>query len=84
MLIVAVPEAPLAIVKLGGVISASALSVDAVAVKFTVPAYPPVEVTVIVEVPVEPADVDAIVMLGIVIAKPGLVTVTVAFPEEEP
>jgi hypothetical protein len=53
-----------------------------VAVKLTVPVYPPVDVTVTVEVPEFPGDGDEIVMLVAETVMPGLVTVTVALPEE--
>jgi hypothetical protein len=52
------------------------------AVKLTVPAYPPVDVTVTVEVPLLFGDGDEIVTLVAETVMPGLVTVTVAFPEE--
>ena len=47
-----------------------------------VPAYPPVDVSVIVEVPVFPGDGDEIVMLVAATVMPGFVTVTVVVPEE--
>jgi hypothetical protein len=53
-----------------------------VADKSTVPVYPPVDVTVIVEVPLFPGDGDEIVTFVAETVMPGLVTVTVAFPEE--
>ena len=48
----------------------------------TVPAYPPVEVSVIVEVPVLPGDGDEMVMFVAATVIPGLVTATVVVPEE--
>lgn len=58
------------------------LSVEAPMVKLTVPEYPPMEVTVMVEVPLLPGDGDDIVMAVAVIEMVGLVTVTVVVPEE--
>ena len=52
------------------------------AVKSTVPAYPPVDVIVIVEVPVFPGDADEMVMAVAVTVMLGLVTVTVVVPED--
>ena len=60
----------------------SALSVAEVAAKLTVPVYPPVDVTVIVEVPLLPGFGDEMVMLVAAIVMFGLVTVTVVVPEE--
>ena len=54
-----------------------------VAVTFTVPVYPPVEVRVMVEVPLFPGDADEMVTAVAAMVMPGLVTVTVALPEEE-
>jgi hypothetical protein len=48
-----------------------------------VPAYPPVEVRVMVEVPVLPGDVDEMVTLVAAMVMPGFVTVTGALPEED-
>jgi hypothetical protein len=45
-----------------------------------VPAYPPVEVSVIVEVPLFPGDGDEIVMFVAESVIPGLLTVAVAVP----
>jgi hypothetical protein len=52
------------------------------AVKLTVPVYPPVDVIVIVEVPVFPGFGDEMVMAVAVTVMLGLVTVTVVVPEE--
>jgi hypothetical protein len=52
------------------------------AVKLTVPVYPPVDAIVIVEVPLFPGDADEMVMAVAVTVMLGLVTVTVAVPEE--
>jgi hypothetical protein len=52
------------------------------ATKATVPAYPPVDVSVIVEVPVLPGDGDEMVMLVAATVIPGLVTATVVVPDE--
>ena len=52
------------------------------ATRLTVPEYPPVEVSVIVEVPVLPGDGDEIVMLVAATVMPGFVTATVVVPEE--
>jgi hypothetical protein len=48
----------------------------------TVPEYPPVDVSVMVEVPVCPGDGDEMVMFVAVTVIPGLVTATVVVPEE--
>jgi hypothetical protein len=52
------------------------------AVKLTVPVYPPVDVIVTVAVPLLFGDGDEIVIFVAETVMPGLVTVTVAFPEE--
>jgi hypothetical protein len=62
---------------------AFALSVLDEACRTAVPAYPPVEVTVIVEVPLLPGEGDEIVTLVAESVIPGLVTVTVALPFDE-
>ncbi len=53
-----------------------------VADKLAVPAYPPVEVSVIVEVPLFPGDGDEIVTFVAETVMPGLLTVTVVVPED--
>jgi hypothetical protein len=53
-----------------------------VAETFAVPAYPPVEVRVMVEFPVFPGDAEMVTLVAVMVM-PGLVTVTVALPEEE-
>jgi hypothetical protein len=58
------------------------LSVEAPTVKLTVPVYPPVEVTVMVEVPLLPGFGDDIVMAVADSVMSGLVTVMVVVPEE--
>jgi hypothetical protein len=50
--------------------------------RLTVPVYPPVDVIVIVEVPVFPGFGDEMVMAVAVTVMLGLVTVTVVVPEE--
>jgi hypothetical protein len=50
--------------------------------RLTVPAYPPVEVIVIVEVPLFPGDDDEMVTFVAVTVMLGLVTVTLVVPEE--
>jgi hypothetical protein len=82
MVIVVLPGLVGVTATLGLVMAASALSVAAVATKSTVPVYPPVDVTVIVEVPLFPGDGDEIVMAVAAIVMFGLVTVTVVVPEE--
>jgi hypothetical protein len=83
MLMTAVPVPPLVNTTEVGLIAYSALSEAAVAVRLTVPAYPPVEVSVIVEVPVLPGDALEMVMLGtVIVIEPGLVTVIGAVPDE--
>ena len=47
-----------------------------------VPVYPPVDVSVMVEVPLFPGDGDEIVMFVAESVIPGLLTVTVVVPEE--
>ena len=58
------------------------MSEGAVAVRFAVPLYPPVEVSVIVEVPVLPGDGDEMVIFVAETVMLGLVTVTVVVPVE--
>lgn len=53
-----------------------------VEVRLTVPAYPPEEVSVIVEFPLAPGEADGIVMLATVIVKLGLFTEIDVFPED--
>jgi hypothetical protein len=69
---VAAPEAPN---------SASTLTVPE-ADTTAVPAYPPVDVRVMVEVPLFPGEGDEIVMFVAVTVMLGLVTATVVVPEE--
>ena len=61
---------------------AFALSVLDEADTIAVPVYPPVDVSVMVEVPLFPGDGDEIVMFVAETVMPGLVTVTVVVPEE--
>jgi hypothetical protein len=58
------------------------LSVLAEADKVAVPLYPPVDVRVMVEVPLFPGDGDEMVMLVAESVMPGLLTVAVVVPAE--
>src|SRR6202041_196536 len=78
---VAVPVPPEVNATLGGEIVPSMLSeVAAVGVRLAVPVYPPVEVSVMVEVPVFPGEGEEMVTLVAATVMPGLVTVTVVWP----
>jgi len=73
-------RATIPVVPLGN--AASTLTVP-VAWTPTVPAYPPVEVRVMVDVPLFPGDAEEMATLVAAMVMPGLVTVTIALAEEE-